>query len=72
MKIQDINYDPLKMKLKVGDTVRYFEILNDNSFTDHTVTGLLPEGIPSCREGMVRLSDKRGYVLESHCKSEGK
>jgi len=53
--------------MKIDEVVKYYSIKNDENHTVHTVTELLPNGIPSCRMPMVKLSDKAGYVLVSHC-----
>lgn len=54
--------------LKPGDVVRYYPIMYERmAFSDHRVVEIYPDGVPSCREPMVKLSDKSGIVLVSHC-----
>lgn len=53
--------------LKVGDEVRYREVKDDKDFTQHFVRSVHLHGIPSCALPMVKLSDKAGLVLASHC-----
>lgn len=49
--------------------VYYYSLKRD--LTPHhvgVVTEVLPEGIPSCRELMIKIEGKSGYVLASHCR----
>lgn len=53
--------------MRVGDAVRYRELKDKEAFTLHIVMDVRTKGIPSCPEPMVKLTDKAGYVLASHC-----
>ena len=53
--------------LRVSDKVEYREVKENSMGTPHEVLAVLPHGIPSCREPMVKLANKPGYVLASHC-----
>ena len=69
-KICDKKGVTLEKKIRVGDSVRYYDALPSQGSTyqvDYIVDELLPNGIPSCREPMLKLRGKPGYVLESHC-----
>lgn len=57
-------------EIEVGDSVRYYNVMPPKGSTHHVdyiVDELLPGGIPSCREPMLKLRGKPGYVLASHC-----
>lgn len=55
------------MILKVGYKVKYREVKSDKEFIVHVVRSVHPKGIPSCPIPLVKLSDKAGVVLPSHC-----
>lgn len=55
------------MELSVGDLVQYRSVRHQAAYTEHIVEDVYPEGIPSCREPMVKLKGKSGVVLASHC-----
>jgi hypothetical protein len=53
---------------KKGDFVRYFPVMKDRSeHSDSLVDEVYENGIPSCREPMLKLKSKPGLVLASHC-----
>jgi hypothetical protein len=57
-------------ELKPGDRVLYFPVLGKTKLPNGipaTVTDVYQNGIPSCREPMVKLDNKAGVVLASHC-----
>ena len=55
--------------MKVGDFVEYRSVKTDRtSQCTGRIADLQPEGIPSCREPMLKIEGKPGYVLVSHCK----
>lgn len=54
------------MKLKVGDGAMFKNFLGAEPVIS-VVTEVYPNGIPSCREPMLKLDGHPGVVLESHC-----
>lgn len=56
------------MEIKVGDTVRFYPVAGRQIHSTHTVAEVIPNGIPSCREPMLKLEGKAGVVLAAHCK----
>ena len=56
------------MNFAVGDRVGYLSVLGDSEF-QHVgeVYELWPDGIPSCREPMLKSEGKAGVVLAEHC-----
>lgn len=57
-------------EIALGESVKYFSSLQDlgtSRYSTHIVRELLPDGIPSCHEPMVKLEGKSGYVLAAHC-----
>lgn len=61
----------MKTGIQVGDMVRYYPVLRPKGgagdWVDYVVDEVRVDGIPSCREPMVKLRGKPGYVLASHC-----
>ena len=54
--------------MKEGLRVGYVSAIGDESYQHvGTVIDAYPEGIPSCREPMVKIGGKAGVVLWSHC-----
>jgi len=56
------------VKFKIGDKVGYVSVLGDFEF-QHTgnIYDIWVDGIPSCREPMVKIEGKAGCVLATHC-----
>ena len=56
------------MNFKIGDKVGYVSVLGDSEF-QHVgkVYDIWEEGIPSCREPMLKIEGKSGCVLATHC-----
>ena len=54
--------------IAVGDLVGYVSVIGDKTYQHiGKVYELWPEGIPSCREPMLKIEGKAGVVLVSHC-----
>lgn len=52
----------------INDLVGYKSSLKDTDFQHQgIVTGVYPQGIPSCQEPMLQIEGKSGTVLASHC-----
>ena len=54
--------------MKIGDKVGYVSVIGDQKF-QHVgkVYDIWENGIPSCKEPMVKIEGKAGCVLMSHC-----
>lgn len=55
-------------EIEPGDQVRFYPVAGRRIFEDHLVEEVWPNGIPSCREPMLKLKGKAGAVLVAHCK----
>lgn len=57
----------MEKKFEVGQRVRFYPIAGRKIHSIHTVTEVFLNGIPSCREPMLKLEGKAGVVLAAHC-----
>lgn len=52
----------------INDRVGYKSVKSDTEFQhEGVVLGVYPDGIPSCKEPMLKIEGKSGTVLASHC-----
>jgi hypothetical protein len=61
----------IAIELKPEDRVRYYSVKGVDNFSEHKVIAVYPDGIPSCREPMVKLEGKSGLILVSNCNVMG-
>ena len=60
-----------KSQFKMGDVIDFRNVKRGGITHTGPISGIYPEGIPSCREPMVKIDGYAGVVLESHCSLRG-